>query len=55
LSPYKDAIRRRIAGLLAVDADRVNVKAKTGEHVGPVGREEAIVAQCVVLLRGQDE
>jgi 2-C-methyl-D-erythritol 2,4-cyclodiphosphate synthase len=28
----------------------VGIKAKTGEQVGPVGRQEAIEAQCVVLL-----
>jgi len=50
LSPYKDAIRRRIAELLEVAPTEVNVKAKTGERVGPVGREEAICAEAVVLL-----
>ena len=50
LSPYKEKIRQRIASLLEVPADCVGVKAKTGESVGPVGRQEAIVAQCVVLL-----
>lgn len=50
LAPHRDAIRQRIAGLLEVPTDCVGVKAKTGEHVGPVGREEAIMAQCVVLL-----
>jgi 2C-methyl-D-erythritol 2,4-cyclodiphosphate synthase len=30
--------------------DRIGVKAKTGEGVGEVGREELIAAQCVVLL-----
>ncbi|HEX6985337.1 MAG TPA: 2-C-methyl-D-erythritol 2,4-cyclodiphosphate synthase, partial [Planctomycetaceae bacterium] len=30
--------------------DAVNVKAKTGERVGPVGREEAMTAEAVVLL-----
>lgn len=50
LSPFKDAIRRRVAELLAVSADCVGVKAKTGEHVGPIGREEAISAECVALL-----
>ena len=28
----------------------VNVKAKTGEHVGPVGRGEAIACEAVVLI-----
>jgi 2-C-methyl-D-erythritol 2,4-cyclodiphosphate synthase len=50
LSPYKDALRSRIASLLDVDAENVGVKAKTGELVGPVGRQEAIMAECVVLL-----
>ena len=50
LSGFKDAIRRRIAELLAVSPDCVGIKAKTGEGVDAVGREEAIMAQCVVLL-----
>lgn len=50
LSPYKSAIQQRLAELLGIEAGQIGVKAKTGELVGPVGREEAIVAECVVLL-----
>ncbi|HZZ71548.1 MAG TPA: 2-C-methyl-D-erythritol 2,4-cyclodiphosphate synthase [Pirellulales bacterium] len=50
LSPYKQRIARRLAELLGVSAEQVNIKAKTGEGVDAVGREEAISAQCVVLL-----
>lgn len=50
LSPYKESIRRRLAALLDLPLDRVAVKAKTGEGVGPIGREEAVEAQCVVLI-----
>jgi 2-C-methyl-D-erythritol 2,4-cyclodiphosphate synthase len=50
LSPYKDAIRERLAALLEIALDRVGVKAKTGEEVGPVGREEAIVAQAIIAI-----
>ena len=50
LTPYKDAIRLRLAELLDVPAGCVGVKAKTGEGVDAVGREEAIMAQAVVLL-----
>ena len=50
LSPHKDAIRRRVAELLSVSPEQVGVKAKTGESVDAVGREEAIMAQCVALL-----
>jgi 2-C-methyl-D-erythritol 2,4-cyclodiphosphate synthase len=48
--PYRDPIQRRIAKVLGIDPDTVGLKGKTGEHVGPIGREEAISAQCVVLL-----
>jgi 2-C-methyl-D-erythritol 2,4-cyclodiphosphate synthase len=50
LSPYKNQIRERIAEILSIDPACVGVKAKTGEHVGPVGRQEAIVAEVVALL-----
>lgn len=50
LGAWKPAIRKRVAELLAVTADQVNIKAKSGEAVGPVGRGEAITADVVVLL-----
>lgn len=50
LTPYKPAIRQRLAELLEIDENLVNVKAKSGEQVGPVGREEAISADAIVLL-----
>lgn len=50
LLPYKDAMRQRIAEILDVPAAAIGLKAKTGEGVGPVGREEAIDARCVALI-----
>ncbi len=50
ISPHKQSLRSSLADLLGVPIERVNVKAKTGEEVGPIGRGEAIAAQCVVLL-----
>lgn len=50
LLPYKPEIRRRIAELLHVPVDLVNIKAKTGEKIGPVGRQEAMTAEAVILL-----
>jgi 2-C-methyl-D-erythritol 2,4-cyclodiphosphate synthase len=50
LGHYKDAIRMRVAELLEIPAHNVGIKAKTGEGVDAIGREEAIVAQCVALL-----
>lgn len=50
LSPYKEAIAARIADILGVDVAQINLKAKTGEGAGPVGREETIEARCVALV-----
>jgi 2-C-methyl-D-erythritol 2,4-cyclodiphosphate synthase len=51
LGPHKLALRDNIARLLGVEPTAVNVKAKTGEHVGPIGRAEAIACEAVVLIR----
>lgn len=50
LSSHKVAMRESLAGILNIPFEHVSVKAKTGELVGPVGREEAIDAEVVVLL-----
>ena len=50
LSPYKEPIRQRIADILALKANQVGIKAKTGEGVGRVGRGEVMMAQCVALV-----
>jgi len=51
LSAYKPALRANLARLLRLDPSAVNVKAKTGEHVGPIGRGEAITCEAVILLQ----
>ena len=50
LGPVKAAIRASLAGLLGLPADAVNVKAKTGERVGHIGRGEALGCHAVVLV-----
>jgi 2-C-methyl-D-erythritol 2,4-cyclodiphosphate synthase len=50
LAPYKPLIRQRLAELLGLPVEAVNVKAKTGELVGPIGREEAMSADAIVLI-----
>jgi len=48
--PHRPRILSRIAEILEIDLEAVWLKAKTGEGVGPIGTEEAIAAECVVLL-----
>ena len=50
LGAVKERIRQNVAALLQLDNDCVNVKAKTGEKVGAIGRGEAISCQAVVLI-----
>lgn len=52
LAPHKVAMRIRIAQVLGVAVDQVNVKAKTAEKMGPVGEGLAMEARAVVLLVG---
>ena len=50
LSPHKPAMIKRLAELLGVQEDQINIKGKTGESVDAVGEERAIACHCVVLL-----
>jgi 2-C-methyl-D-erythritol 2,4-cyclodiphosphate synthase len=55
LMTHKLTIRENLAELLGVDRSAVNVKAKTGEHVGPIGRGEAIACEAIVLLLPRED
>ncbi len=55
LKPRRAEVRARMAELFELDAGRVNVKGKTGEQVGPVGRGEACRATVVALLGPRHE
>jgi 2-C-methyl-D-erythritol 2,4-cyclodiphosphate synthase len=50
LAPHIPLMVERIAQALGVAPSQVNVKAKTAEKMGPVGRGEAIEARAVALL-----
>ena len=50
LKDYRTAIRESLARTLGLELDRVSVKFKTAEGVGPAGRGESAEAQAVVTL-----
>jgi 2-C-methyl-D-erythritol 4-phosphate cytidylyltransferase / 2-C-methyl-D-erythritol 2,4-cyclodiphosphate synthase len=51
ISPYREAMRERIAAILAIDVARVSVKATTTEGLGFSGRREGLAAQAVATVR----
>jgi 2-C-methyl-D-erythritol 2,4-cyclodiphosphate synthase len=50
LSPFKKQIKKNIAKILAINEDCVNVKAKTSNGLGEIGKKEAIACYAVVSL-----
>lgn len=53
LGPHKAVMRARIAELLAVAIQQINVKAGTNEGLDAIGRAEAIACQAIVLLESR--
>ena len=54
MAPHIPAMVERIAQVLGLAPDRVNVKAKTAEKMGPVGEGRAIETRAVCLLSRQE-
>jgi 2-C-methyl-D-erythritol 2,4-cyclodiphosphate synthase len=50
MAPHIPQMRANIAADLGLDAGSVNVKAKTAERLGSLGREEGIAAEAVALI-----
>ena len=50
MAPHAPAMVANIAADLGINATEVNVKAKTNEHLGYLGRKEGIAATVVALL-----
>jgi 2-C-methyl-D-erythritol 2,4-cyclodiphosphate synthase len=54
MGPYKPQMRQRLAELLDVGPERVNIKAKTSEGVDAVGQGQAIAAYAIAGLGRTD-
>lgn len=50
LGAKKDLMRARLSQILDLPAERVSVKARTAEGLGPVGRGEAAEVHAIVLM-----
>lgn len=51
VGPYRDAMRNRVADILALPVSCVSIKATTTERLGFTGRGEGIAAQAVASVR----
>jgi 2-C-methyl-D-erythritol 2,4-cyclodiphosphate synthase len=51
LAPHRRVMRRKLAGALGVQPERVAVRATTTDRLGFTGRGEGLAAQAVALLR----
>lgn len=50
LTPFKERIQKQIAHVLNIEEDKVNIKAKTNEGLGDLGKNKAIATYAVVLI-----
>ena len=54
MTPHIPQMVRNIAGALSIGSAQVNVKAKTAERLGYIGRGEGIAVEAVALLETPD-
>jgi 2-C-methyl-D-erythritol 2,4-cyclodiphosphate synthase len=52
LGPHFPAMRARLAKSLSITPEQINLKAKTNEGTGEIGRGEAIAAHTIATLEG---
>ena len=50
MAPHTAAMVANLAADLGIDLGQVNVKAKTAERLGAIGRSEGIAAEAIALL-----
>ncbi len=54
LAGYQANMERNLAELLSADPSRINLKLKSADRLGALGREEGMAAMAVVLIEAGD-
>ena len=54
MAPHIESMKEVLAERLDLTTDRISIKAKSGEGIGPIGHAEAIAARVVVLVCGMN-
>ena len=50
VSKYREKIITSLSNLLSINKDQINLKGKTVEKLGLIGKEEAIACEVIVSL-----
>ena len=50
INPHIPEMQKQLAAILSTDINNISIKAKTGEGIGIIGREEAVSVQCIVMI-----
>ena len=50
IKKYKEKIKKNISNLCSLNINRINIKAKTTEKLGVIGKEKAIAAEVIVSV-----
>ena len=50
ITPYADKMRTRVADILKLNENQINIKATTSEQLGFTGRKEGIAAQAIATV-----
>ena len=50
IKKYKEKILKNISNLCSLNINRINIKAKTTEKLGVIGKEKAIAAEVIVSV-----
>lgn len=50
INPHIPAMQDKLASIMNVDIQQISIKAKTGEEIGFIGREEGVSVQAIALI-----
>jgi len=51
IGPHAKAMRTRVASIIGIDENAINIKATTSEQLGFTGRKEGIAAQAIATVQ----
>ena len=50
INPHIPKMQQKLGKIMGIDSQLISIKAKTGERIGFIGREEGVSVQSIVLL-----